>query len=215
VLTVAVITAALLVVPLLTAGAAGPAGVADRHVGRADQPPSFDEVLRLRDELAAVAADNPDYPIDETLLSSVPTAPKEYTPLGRITIADIGLDVVFAAGVHPPVLERGPGHWPGTAAPGQSGNAVISGHRTTYTHPFRDLDELAPGDTITVELNGATAPVRYRVSDTTIVLEAEYADFVLRQPADQAVRQLTLFACHPTGDRTHRIVVRAQTDERS
>jgi sortase A len=211
VLTVAVLSAALLIVPPLIAQPAGPA-TAERgtQLGRADGPPSFDDVLRLRDELHAAAVDNPDYPVDEALLSSVATAPQGYTPLGRISIAGIGLDVPFAAGVHPPVLERGPGHWPGTALPGQPGNAVLSGHRTTYTRPFGDLDRLAPGDPIAIATGGTATTVTYRVTDTTIVPEAEYAEFVLRQPADPRVRQLTLFACHPKGDRTHRVVVRAQ-----
>ena len=86
---------------------------------------------------------------------------------------------------------------------------MISGHRTTFTHPFRDLDRLEPGDPILLTPIGATAPVQYRVTETVIVPESEYASFVLRQPADPSVRELTLFACHPEGQRTHRIVVRA------
>lgn len=175
-----------------------------------DRPTAAD-VQRLREQLGAAAATNPDYPIDPAQLAAVATAPQEYTPLGRIAIPDIGLDVVYAAGVQPAVLQRGPGHWPGTPLPGRPGNAVLSGHRTTWTHPFGDLDELAPGDRIEVAPEGQPAVV-YRVLDTTIVPEAEYVEFVLRQPDDPATRRLTLFACHPKGDRTHRIVVRAQAD---
>lgn len=177
----------------------------------ADRPPTTEVVERLRDELSLAARSNPDYPIDPAQLSAVATAPSGYTELGRIRIPDIGLDVPYAAGVQPAVLERGPGHWPGTAMPGRPGNAVLSGHRTTHTKPFADLDDLAPGDPITVGVDDQ-GEVTYRVTGVHIVPEAEYVDFVLSEPADPQARRLTLFACHPKGDRTHRIVVRAQAD---
>lgn len=205
---VAVAVAALLVVPALLPGpeaAPSPALQAG-----SEERPTWEQVLALRDDLAAVAAaGDAEYPVDAATLASIPTVPGPYTPLGRIRIDAIGLDVEYAAGVHPPVLERGPGHWPGTADPGQVGNAVLSGHRTTYTSPFGDLDLLAPGDSITVD------DVEFRVTGTTVVPESEYAEFVLREPADPAARQLTLFACTPKGDRTHRIVVQALAAERS
>lgn len=174
--------------------------------------PTRELVLQLRDELYAAAVDNPDYPIDPARLEAVATAPREYTPLGRIGIPGLGLDVEFAAGVHPSVLERGPGHWPGTVRPGQPGNAVLSGHRTTHTHPFKELDALRRGDAIVVDNTGGGAPVAFRVTETVIVPEAA-TGLVLREPTDPAVGQLTLFACHPEGDRTHRIVVRAHVEE--
>lgn len=172
------------------------------------EPPGFDVVLRLRAELAAAAADNTDYPVDPAQAALVATAPQGYVPLGRITSAAIGLDAVYGAGVHPEVLKRGPGHWPGSATPGQPGNTVLSGHRTTHTRSFGELDALTTGDPIVVT-SGEAAPVTYRVTQTAVVAEAEYLDVVLARPADPTARQLTLFACHPEGDRTHRIVVRA------
>ena len=35
--------------------------------------------------------------------------------------------------------------------PGQIGNVVVAGHRTTYSRPFRDLDQLVVGDVLTFE----------------------------------------------------------------
>lgn len=206
--TLVVAVVAFLVVPVLlpTTQPAPPTVV---EAGSA-QRPSWDQVLAIRDDLAeSAAAADAAYPIDAATLASIPTAPGPYRPLGRIEIPSVGLDAVYAAGVHPPVLERGPGHWPGTAAPGQVGNAVLSGHRTTWTSPFGDLDLLAPDELIVVD------GVEFRVTGTTVVPESEYAEFVLRPPADPAARQLTLFACEPKGDRTHRIVVQALATERS
>lgn len=207
---VLVVVVPVVIVPLLTAdgaegGTVGPTSVA----ARADGPPTWDQVLAIRDELRA-AAESPDYPVDKTQLAAIATTPGPYTALGRIAFPTTGPDVAFGAGVHPSVLERGPGHWPGTALPGRAGNGVISGHRTTFTHPFADLDRLAPGDPIVLTPTGAATPsFTYRVVQNSVLPEAEYAQFVLRQPTDPAARELTLFACTPKGQRTHRIVVRA------
>lgn len=129
--------------------------------------------------------------------------------IGRLVAPTIDLDVPFWEGVYDEVLERGPGHWPGTPLPGQPGNAVLSGHRTTFTKPFADLDRFEPGDEITVGI-GELPGVVFQVVETRLVPEAEYVEVVLAQPADPEARRLTLFACHPEGSRSHRIVVVAE-----
>lgn len=129
--------------------------------------------------------------------------------LGRVVIPAIGVDAPFAEGVHDAVLTEGPGHWPGTPLPTQPGNAVLSGHRTTFTAPFGDLDLLAAGDEVRTSV-GPHPSTTYRVTGVEVVAEAEYVDRVLRAPADPSSSVLTLFACHPKGQRTHRIVVTAQ-----
>lgn len=130
-------------------------------------------------------------------------------PLGTMEIPAIGLRTKFYDGVVDEAVELGPGHWPGTPWPGQPGNSVFAGHRTTYTHPFRDLDLLDAGARVRIQMRNGD-PVTYRVSKTTIVPEAEYARFVLKQPANKKARLLTLFACTPKGSRSHRIVVQAK-----
>ena len=130
-------------------------------------------------------------------------------PLGDIEIPAIGLETAFYDGVVDESVERGPGHWPGTPWPGETGNSVFAGHRTTYTRPFADLDLLNPGQRVRVRVrNGPTTT--YRVFRTTVVPEAEYVDFVLQQPRNETTRMITLFACTPKGSRTHRIVVQAK-----
>ena len=66
--------------------------------------------------------------------------------IGRIEIPKIGVSQPMFEGVGLDVLANGPGHWPGTAMPGDTGNAVVAGHRVTHTHPFLDIDQLNPGD---------------------------------------------------------------------
>src|SRR4051794_9694202 len=58
---------------------------------------------------------------------------------------------VIVEGVGHEDLKKGPGHYPGTALPGQLGNFVVSGHRTTYGAPFNHLDWMKPGDAVVVE----------------------------------------------------------------
>jgi sortase (surface protein transpeptidase) len=48
-------------------------------------------------------------------------------------------------------LSQGPGHYTGTAMPGQPGNVAFAGHRVGKGSPFLDLDTLRPGDPIVVE----------------------------------------------------------------
>ncbi len=68
--------------------------------------------------------------------------------LGRIAIPKIGLDSELHDGIRLTTLDRGPGHWPGSAMPGQIGNVVVAGHRTSHGAEFRHLDALAPGDDV-------------------------------------------------------------------
>ncbi|MGI8774652.1 MAG: class E sortase [Actinomycetota bacterium] len=133
------------------------------------------------------------------------------TSLGQMKIPAIGLKTKFYDGVVDEAVKLGPGHWPGTPWPGQRGNSVFAGHRTTHTRPFGDLDLLQPGDRIHIGMRNAS-PTTYRVVRTLIVPEAEYAKAVLKQPRHKRVRLITLFACTPKGSLSHRIIVQAKAD---
>jgi LPXTG-site transpeptidase (sortase) family protein len=137
-------------------------------------------------------------------------------PVGRMAIPHIGLATPFRLGVHDAIVRLGPGLWPGTPLPGVTGNAVFAGHRTTYSHPFANLDLLERGDVIVTRVPGLGRTV-FRVFRIAIVPEAEYAEFVLRQPEEAGARVITLLACTPKGQTTHRIVVQGRarpTDEK-
>lgn len=123
-------------------------------------------------------------------------------PGASIRIPSIGVDQVVVEGVTRADLRRGPGHYPGTPQPGMVGNMVISGHRTTYTKPFYDLDLLREGDEILISTPERT------FSYTVSWVEVVGADDVrpLRSTDDAA---LTLTTCHPKGSARQRLVVRA------
>ena len=124
--------------------------------------------------------------------------------VGRIEIPTIGLDEPIREGVHLSVIDRGVAHWAGTAEAGGIGNMVLAGHRTTKTAPFRHLDRLQPGDSISVTgFDGRSA--RYVVRETVIVTPS---DMWIVEQTD--VPMVTLFACHPKRSARQRIVVRAE-----
>jgi sortase A len=124
----------------------------------------------------------------------------EGEPTAHILIPKIGVDKIVVQGVALPDLKKGPGHYPDTPLPGQKGNAAIAGHRTTYGAPFHRIDELVPGDEITVETVQGT--FRYVVAEQQIVSPTQVE--VLEDKGDN---RLTLTACHPKYSARQRIVV--------
>jgi len=124
-------------------------------------------------------------------------------PFARLTIDRIALDAVVFEGVDRTTLKSGPGHMPGTPLPGQPGNAVISGHRTTYGRPFYELDLLVVGDEIAVET--ALGISTYSVREILIVAPT---DVWVADNIDGA--WLTLTTCHPRFSAAERLVVQAE-----
>ena len=129
-----------------------------------------------------------------------PRAPETLTQLGTIEIPKIGVSKAMYEGITLTTLDHGPGHWPGTAMPGQLGNVVIAGHRVSHDRPFRNLDQLVVGDDVILTTDDGRFV--YKVTGTDIV----YPDALWI--ADQTPNYTaTLFACHPAGSTRQRIVV--------
>jgi sortase A len=118
---------------------------------------------------------------------------------------------VVVEGVDENDLEKGPGHYPGTALPGQIGNMVISAHRTTYGHSFNQLDELQKGDPVTMQVRNVT--YTYRVIRTQIVDPSDTA-VILPVPGEFGVkpttRLLTMTTCNPKYSASQRLIVTAE-----
>ena len=132
--------------------------------------------------------------------ASAPVVPA--FPGSVIRIPSIGVNQAVVEGVSRSDLRLGPGHFPGTSQPGQPGNMVISGHRTTFTKPFYDLDQLSPGDAIVIDTPAGS--FRYLVESTSVV---DPTDMRPLQASSEAI--LTLTTCTPKGSASHRMVVRA------
>jgi sortase A len=107
-------------------------------------------------------------------------------PMARLLIPRLGLDEVVVEGVGDSELRAGPGHLPGSAVPGDSGNSVISAHRDRH---FRRLGELAIGDTVVTETLAGRS--RWVVTTRTIVRRGAPALFSTTEPV------LTLTTCWP------------------
>lgn len=129
-----------------------------------------------------------------------PYAPVPIIPIGQLVIPKLGIDLTVNEGIWLTVLDKGPGHWPGTALPGGYGNTVIAGHRVSHTHPFRHIDLLVPGDAIIVRT--ATGTFTYSVTGSEVVTPADVW-IVAQHPG----HTITLFACHPPGSSRYRYVV--------
>ena len=119
---------------------------------------------------------------------------------GTLEIPAIGLSQTLFEGVSLTAINRGPSHWPGTAMPGELGNVVVAGHRTTYTRPFWDLQALQPGDELIFTMADGARHV-YALDRIEIVTPTDV------HIVDQTyAHTATLFACHPRGSARQRIV---------
>ncbi len=120
--------------------------------------------------------------------------------LTRVIIPKINMDAIVIEGASRKDLSEGPGHMKETAMPGESGNAVITGHRDTF---FRHIYELVKGDQIQVRRNGRV--FTYEVTGKRVVEPDDLS--VIKQTADP---RLTLITCYPTyyiGPAPQRLVV--------
>jgi sortase A len=130
-----------------------------------------------------------------------PYAAGPVTQVGSIEIPKIGLLHAVYEGITLTVIDHGPGHWPGSAMPCQRGNSVFPGHRVTHTHPFLNIDRLAPGDRVIFHMPGRDCV--YKVTGTQIVQPT--ALYVTDPTIDPTVPHI---ACHPKHSAAQRIVVK-------
>jgi sortase A len=127
-------------------------------------------------------------------------APEPIATIGSIEIPKLGIRSALGEGISLHNIDRGPSHWPGTAMPGQPGNVVVAGHRVTHTRPFRNIDQLVPGDEVFFEVGGVRS--RYVVTGSQVVTPKQTQ--IVAQTVEPTA---TLFACHPPGSARYRYVV--------
>lgn len=107
-------------------------------------------------------------------------------------------------------LQRGPGHYPGTALPGETGNFAVAGHRTTYGAPFFNLDQLRKGDEVLVTARNGKR-YTYRVHSQEIVAPSD-TWVITPDPLElgQNNKTLTLTTCNPRFSNAQRLIVFAE-----
>ncbi|MFJ5290341.1 MULTISPECIES: class E sortase [unclassified Streptomyces] len=111
-------------------------------------------------------------------------------------------------------LQRGLGHYAGTARLGATGNFAVAGHRRTYGDPFKDFPKLRPGDAVV--LTDGTTWFTYRIdkkpyltvpSDTGVI-----APVPVKSGFQGAGRYLTLTTCDPEWGSSHRLIAWGHLD---
>jgi sortase A len=128
--------------------------------------------------------------------------------IGLMTIPRLGdsvKEMPVLQGVTLEVLAQGIGHYENTALPGQRGNFAVAGHRATNGEPFRDVDQLRPGDLVFVQTQDRWWT--YRLVDDRIV--DPFASWVIEpnplpSAATPSDRLITLTTCNPRWGSTER-----------
>jgi sortase A len=128
--------------------------------------------------------------------------PAEGSVVAHLQIPEIGVDQYVVSGTSENDLSEGPGHYTGTAVPGQAGNVAIAGHRTTHGAPFNRLGALTVGEDIVLTTSWGEN-LTYVVSQPPRAVS----------PSDVAVlnyfgdNRITHTTCNPEFSATQRLVV--------
>jgi sortase A len=140
---------------------------------------------------------------------AAPLAPPPGNAIGRLYLPKLHLHWVVVEGVAIPDIRYGPGHYPGTALPGQTGNFAVAGHRVMGI--FWDLDRIQPGDLAIVETR--TEWYVYQVTENHVVTPHAVAVIAPTpndpgRPPDGAY--LTMTTCNPKLHNYQRMAVHAR-----
>ncbi len=134
-------------------------------------------------------------------------------PVFRLRIPKINLSIMVVEGVGEEQLQLGPGHYPQCRTgfpkplcttwhevwPGQAGRVIVSGHRTTYLHPFYNLNELTPGDHVYVDTRWGKF--------TYVVTRLEVVQPDTKKVVVQSGKpQMVLTTCNPRYSASQRLV---------
>jgi len=145
---------------------------------------------------------------DTPTTTFAPTKPDITMPadgIGILRIDRIDLRMPVAKGVSKKLLKIAACWLPQTASIGETGNAVIAGHRQyTYGSQFNRLDELEIGDIIGYEgIDGKR--LRFAVFEILTLEPGDQQAF--SQPTNKSI--VTLYTCTPVRIASHRLAVRA------
>jgi sortase (surface protein transpeptidase) len=168
----------------------------------------------------------------ETTAGRPEVEPPVGTPMAVLRIPRLGADFerVVVEGTDPDQLVQGPGHYVGSAMPGQQGNVALAGHRVGKGSPFLDLNSMRPGDAIVVETatqwfvyrvlgdpatgsfttDASGIPGQEVVDPTVLGVISPTPDAVATAPASGAY--LTITTCNPKYSARTRLVVHARLD---
>ncbi|GAA5415678.1 sortase D [Paraliobacillus ryukyuensis] len=135
-----------------------------------------------------------------------PTAfkPKTNETVGLLEIPSIDASLAIVEGTDPDDLEKGVGHYAGSAYPAQNDQVVLSGHRDTV---FRRLGDVSIGDTFTIKL--PHGDFDYEMIDSKIV-DADDTSIIKSTAPNE---ELVITTCYPfsyVGNAPERYIIYAQ-----
>ena len=151
--------------------------------------------------------------LDKQLTQAWTTAGDEQampgSALARLYIPVLGMHWVVVEGVQLSQIQYAPGHYPGTAMPGQIGNFSVAGHRIPSI--FWNLQEVTKGQPIIVQ----TKDYWYVYTVTEQEVVDPYAIRVVAPTPDDlnaapSRAMLTLTTCNPKWADYQRLVVHAE-----
>ena len=128
---------------------------------------------------------------------------REGDAVGRLKIPRLDVNMIVVNGTKTDTLKKGPARHRRTFLPGEGKLVYIAGHRTTYSAPFSDIDDLRRGDRVRLEL--PYAAFEYRIRGHRIVQAHEVS--VLRSRRREEV---ALQACWPRFFASHRYIAYAR-----
>jgi sortase A len=148
------------------------------------------------------------HPGGQPVGASGPKLPPPGGALGRLYIPVLHMHWVVVEGVGLDDIQYAPGHYPGTALPGQIGNFSVAGHRIPSI--FWDLQKLTPGQIIVVETRDDWYV--YQVTQNEVVtphsveVVAATPDHIGVAPTEA---MMTLTTCNPKWNDYQRMAVHA------
>jgi sortase A len=123
--------------------------------------------------------------------------------IGTLQMPKLGATYTVVQGTDDASLQKGPGHYPETPFPGLGQTVAIAGHRTTYLAPFRNINQLRPGDRIVLTMR--YAELNYTVQyDKVVQPDAWWVTH------NVGYERLVLSACNPLYSASQRIVTFAR-----
>jgi sortase A len=188
--------------------------------------------VEVRNALTQEWAQGDDPLVTATLPGSTQSTIPTGTGIANIYIPRLGDDYHFTIveGTNASDLDKGPGHYSGTALPGEMGNFSVAGHRVGKGEPFLNLDQLVPGDAVVIEtakdwyvyrVLGDTASGNLSTPTTEGVVGREIVDpsdvgVILPVPNTRGVTPtaalLTLTTCHPKVTANKRMIIHANLE---
>jgi sortase A len=180
------------------------------------------EQTKLKHQLAQEFVKGVD-PLKQLPDGSLP-ALKTGEGIANIYIPRLGRDFAWTIveGTSDADLDKGPGHYVGTALPGQVGNFAVAGHRVGKGEPFLNMDQLKPGDSVIIETESAWFV--YKIKGSPTDMKAKGADGIPGQEIVSASdgnplypvpdhpgvapneKLITLTTCHPKFSASHRMI---------